>query len=318
MGERFLQAREAQGKTLEDAHKKTGITLKVLRQLESDEADAVELVFLRLAARAYADYLGLDPDEAAREVRSAAGGGAAVLSRPVPVKIPMSATPRPSVAVAKEKKGMPLGRMLALGGVGVVILLGLVYVFDQLDRMETVPQPAVAVSVPETAAASDPEPVAQDQAPQASIPPPEAGSAVTPEPLNELDVPPQVEPVVLDESLLLDEAALVLELEARMDTWVRVRWEGGGRWEGIIPKGARRRWEAEQYFRVLSGKPRGFHYWFQNKKVDRQLRVDPGGVLNFKATTRGITLFKQEPELNKNPEGGASGGILSGDDSAGL
>ena len=102
-GETFRQAREAQGKTLEDAHAKTGITVKVLRQLEADEASAMEAVYLRLAARAYAEFLGLDPEEAAEQIRPAAAVGPSV-ERPIPVKIASNNASRPARSSTSIRK----------------------------------------------------------------------------------------------------------------------------------------------------------------------------------------------------------------------
>ena len=59
------RARESRGLSLDQAHLATGISLKVLRSLESDSTELVELVFLRLAVVSYADYLGLDVREIA-------------------------------------------------------------------------------------------------------------------------------------------------------------------------------------------------------------------------------------------------------------
>ena len=301
-GEAFRLAREAQGKTLEDAHTKTGITLNVLRQLEADEANAVEAVYLRLAARAYAEFLGLDPEEVAAQIRPPAAGPA--LEGRVPVKIATSNAPRPVVA-AKERKSTPLGRLLVLGAVGLVILLALVYVFEQMDRADRAVAPPVASGDSEADLAaevkSDPVVVATEAEPAAAEPAAPVVDPADEPPPAQVEEGSEIDELVLDESLLLEEAPLVLELEARTSTWVRVKWDGGGRFEGTLPAGARRRWEAQQFITVLSGRPRGFHYWFQNELIDDQLTVNPSGVLNFRATLEGVHIYPQKNAPRATP-----------------
>jgi cytoskeletal protein RodZ len=54
------RAREEQEKTLEQAHQQTGLSLHVLQSLEAGDFAVVEPVYVRLALRAYAEYLGLE------------------------------------------------------------------------------------------------------------------------------------------------------------------------------------------------------------------------------------------------------------------
>jgi cytoskeletal protein RodZ len=56
------RAREEQGKTLEQVHQQTGLSLHVLQSLEAGNFTVVEPVYVRLALRAYAESLGLEAD----------------------------------------------------------------------------------------------------------------------------------------------------------------------------------------------------------------------------------------------------------------
>ena len=60
LGCRLQQAREDQGKTLEQVHHHTGLSLYILQNLEAGTFTVVELVYIRLALRCYAEHLGLN------------------------------------------------------------------------------------------------------------------------------------------------------------------------------------------------------------------------------------------------------------------
>ncbi|MCC7261105.1 MAG: helix-turn-helix domain-containing protein [Candidatus Latescibacteria bacterium] len=60
-GWRLRQAREEQGKTLEQVHRHTGLSLFILQNLEAGAFAVVEPVYIRLALRSYAEHLGLNP-----------------------------------------------------------------------------------------------------------------------------------------------------------------------------------------------------------------------------------------------------------------
>lgn len=61
LGWRLRQAREEQGKTLEQVHRHTGLSLYILQNLEAGAFAVVELVYIRLALRSYAEHLNLNP-----------------------------------------------------------------------------------------------------------------------------------------------------------------------------------------------------------------------------------------------------------------
>ena len=62
IAEELSAARQARGLDLEEVQRQTGISLSVLQGIEADQFDVVESVFARLALKAYAEFLGLDPE----------------------------------------------------------------------------------------------------------------------------------------------------------------------------------------------------------------------------------------------------------------
>lgn len=67
------QAREAQGKTLEQVHQQTGISVYILQSLEAGEFTVVEPVYVCLALRAYAEHLGLNGNSMVRQFEAIGG-----------------------------------------------------------------------------------------------------------------------------------------------------------------------------------------------------------------------------------------------------
>lgn len=166
----------------------------------------------------------------------------------------------------------------------------------------------------------DGEPPLQEDAP-AEL---EAGAAEIPEPdaapLEETpapeDAPPQDSPVAESDDpapLVTETAGLPtpvsadslfrLEVEAVDSTWVQIRWDGSGIFEGTVPRGERRLWQARQFFLVRSGRAHGLRYWFQGQLLGDGYLGDPTRVLRFRAAAEGITLLGPDLQpLNAQPD----------------
>jgi cytoskeleton protein RodZ len=70
IGHLLERARRKRGASLDDAEQATRIRKDYLQKLESDDHAAMpEPIYVRAFVRAYADYLGLDGDRLAAQVR---------------------------------------------------------------------------------------------------------------------------------------------------------------------------------------------------------------------------------------------------------
>ncbi|MDZ7727658.1 MAG: helix-turn-helix domain-containing protein [Dehalococcoidia bacterium] len=96
LGEWLQRAREARGLTLEDAERDTRISRRYLQALETGELDVIPApVYARGFLRSYAQYLGLDPQEAmARYPRDDGPPG-------------IQSAPRPQAAPRQQRQAPP-------------------------------------------------------------------------------------------------------------------------------------------------------------------------------------------------------------------
>ena len=280
IGEELSAARQARGLELEEIQEQSGISLSVLQGLETDRFDVVEPVFVRLALKEYAEYLGLDPepllsrfDQQQRQVLRPRPRPAVLLEQPTPQR--SSRTPLIVIGLV----------------VGVCCLLAVAYYFFG-DK----------IAAPPTAPAQSAAPTQTDAPIQTISPLPESRPAVA---LNDtLLVQSSTEseaseaPATADTSAIAataqttTAALVVLELEARDSTWVQIRWDGAAEnFEGTIAPGERRRFEARDHFIVLSTNPHGMSYWLGGELLGGGQLGDPNQVLRFRATADGIQIL---------------------------
>ena len=286
IGEELSAAREARGLDIEEVQRQSGISLIALQGIEAGQFDVIEPVFIRLALESYAEFLGLDPEPLL--TRFDQQRSLTPQPRPHPVVV-LSPPPKP-----KSQSRTPL---IAIGSVvGVCCLLAVAYYFDSSmfassqDPASTaapiqtdVPTQTLQTNIPP----AEPQPVAaldDSLLVQASAEPDTAASEPT--------------PVVADTAATAvaaqttESAPVVLEVEARDSTWVQIRWDNaGGRFEGIVAPGERRRFEARDRFVVLSTRPHGMSYWLDGQLLGGGQLGDPNQVLRFSATADGIKLL---------------------------
>ena len=62
IAEELSAARQARGLDLEEVQRQSGISSTILQGMEAGQFDVVEPVFVRLALKAYAEFLHLDPE----------------------------------------------------------------------------------------------------------------------------------------------------------------------------------------------------------------------------------------------------------------
>jgi len=279
-GEVLAAARQARGLELEEVQRQSGVSLFVLQGIESDQLDVVEPVFVRLALKAYAECLELDPepllsrfDQRYGRIMQASSQPVVVLSQPTP--------PRRA-----HKPLVVTGSVL---GACCVIAVALFSLFgDKQTPTQATDPPAQATEPPtQTAtvvAQSQPRATPSDSSAQASTepdaaePPATAAAAQTTEPV-----------------------PVVLELEARDSTWVQIRWDDAAEnFEAIVPPGARHRFEARDHFVVLSTHPHGLIYWLNGQLLGNGQLGSPDQVLYFRAAPDTIEFLK----LDSQPSAG--------------
>ncbi len=103
-------------------------------------------------------------------------------------------------------------------------------------------------------------------------------------------------PPAADETLAVA-APLLLEVEAIDSTWVQVNWDATGFFQGIVPRGERRVWHAQEYFRVHSGRAHGLRYWFQGQLLGDGALGEATKVLRFRASAEGVNLLDTDLKL---------------------
>ena len=298
IAEELSAARQARGLDLEEVQRQSGISLAALQGIESDQFDVIEPVFVRMALKAYAEFLGLDPepiltrfDQQQRQTFQPRPRPAVVLEQPKP----------------KRRSRTPL---IVIGLViGVCCLLAVAYYFN--GSMLT----SLAPSAAPTQTAPPPQAVQTDVPTQMDAPPTEPQSAtVLGDPLlsqsstesESADTPASVDTsATAGTAQTTGSAAVVLELAARDSTWVKVRWDDAAEnFEGIIPSGERRRFEARNHFVVLSTNPHGLRYWLNSQLLGNGWLGDPEQVLRFRATADGIEFLEidSQPFTEETPD----------------
>ena len=313
IGEELSAARQERGLDLEEIRRQSGVSLSVLQGIEADELEVVEPVFVRLALKAYAEHLKLDPEPLLSRFDQQYGRIIKARSRPVVVL--EQPTPRRSY-----KPQIITGAAI---GTCCVLAVALFYFSgdsdDQDDQLVPPPPPQAATPTltadtpttttdQPTPTTDQPPPLTEDSTSTTDQPPPltEDSTSTTDQPSDPLpqsstELEAVDAPVSADTSATVEPAPVILELEARDSTWVQVRWDDeAGNFEAIVPPGERRRFEARDHFVVLSTRPHGASYWLNGQLLGNGQLGDPSQVLHFRATTDGIKFLR----LNSPPSAG--------------
>jgi cytoskeleton protein RodZ len=211
---KLRQAREQQGKTYEQIHRQTGLSLNVLQAVEAGNFKVVEPIYVRMILKAYADHLGLD--------------GAAILNQyndqfgapPPPLEVPPPPTPGPHPQVAlgddldlppapgispswqpsplpgsafAEPKSRSRGGLLLLGGGALLLILLLALYWsdtnDEGPRISALPERPAPQARPPAGPRPELAPQRPAQAPPEVNAPPAALSEPA-KPAPDIAVPP--------------------------------------------------------------------------------------------------------------------------------
>ena len=302
IGEELLAARQARGLDLEEIQRQSGVSLSVLQGIEAGEFDVVEPVFVRLALKAYAEHLDLEPEPFLSRFDQQYGRIMQARSRPVVVL--SQPTPRRS-----RKPLIVTGSVI---GVCCVLALAFFYFFgDKQPPTQAADNPAQAADNPTqaidnptqaidnpTQAIDNPTQTTSASAQSQSPATPSDPSAQSSTELAEL--PPTTATTQATESV-----PVILELEARDSTWVQIRWDDAAEnFEAIVPPGERHRFEARDHFVVISTRPHGLSYWLDGQLLGNGQLGDPDQVLHFRAAADGIEFLTldSQPSAGEAPD----------------
>lgn len=287
-------ARHEHGLDINTVHRDTSISLPVLNGMENDRFDIIEPIFSRMALLSYADYLGLDPKPLLDRFNQENG----------PIVSPL---PEAAAAPQKTKPGLRLPIPLdstILRAVGVTsgalfILLLAISLFGNSDapppahKPPPEPTPSTANQAVSLAdARPTPEkitPVPRAENPALSqfieaAPPVDSANedAVTITSTKNVTKAP-AEPPAREYA-----DGVVLAVEAVDSTWVQILWDGTGEFQGIVPRGERRSWQADDHFLVFTGRAHGLRYWLNDQLLGNGRLGAATQVLRFRANSSGI------------------------------
>ena len=309
IGEELSAARQARGLDLEEIQRQSGVSLFVLQGIEADELDVVEPVFVRLALKAYAEYLDLDPEPFLSRFDQQYGRIMQARSRPVVVL--SQPTPRRS-----RKPLIVTGSVI---GACCVLAVAFFYFFDDKqpptqttddptqatdDPTQMTDDPIQAVDTPTQAIdnpTQTPSTPTQTTSVSSQFQPPATPSDPSAQSSTELAEPPATTAT----AQTTESVPVVLELEARDSTWVQIRWDDAAEnFEAIVPPGERHRFEARDHFVVLSTRPHGLSYWLDGELLGGGQLGDPDQVLHFRAAADGIEFLTldSQPSAEEAPD----------------
>ncbi len=251
-GASFKKAREAKGISLDEIARKTRISARFLKAIEEEEFQRLPGgIFNRGFVRAFAENVGLDPDQAVADYERLARAGEPVETPAAP----LGAAPR-----RIERHLYPV----AIGALVLLIVIFYIATRDSAKRAETTSPPAANVSEP---APTPPQPAA-----------PETASAAP-----EIETPPPV-------SAPAEALALELEMEARETTWIKVTTDGRSVVPGeILEPGMTRKFSAQTAIHIVIGNAGGLTLRINDKPLKpsgksgqvREFTITPQNLKDF-------------------------------------
>ena len=308
IGEELSAARQARGLDLEEVQQQSGVSLSVLQGIEAGDLEVIEPVFVRLALKTYAEHLDLDPEPFLS--RFDQQYGRIMKARSQPVVVLSQPTPRRS-----RKPLIVTGLVI---GACCILAVAFFYFFgDKQTPTQTTDTPTQAPDTPTQVADAQDTPTqmtdAQDTPTQMTDDPTQTTAASAQSQPAATPSDPSVQaPTELAEPPATTAAAqttepipVVLELEARDSTWVKVRWDDAAEnFEAIVPPGERHRFEARDHFVVLSTRPHGLSYWLDGQLLGNGQLGDPNQVLHFRAATDGVEFLTldSQPSAGEAPD----------------
>lgn len=228
-GASFRQARVSKGISLDQVAAETRISTRFLSAIENEEFQLLPGgIFNRGFVRAFAENVGLDPDQAVADYERMAE-----VRQPEP-----AAPPQPVPAAKRQRRLYPI----AVGVLALVIVVFYVVTRESGHIAQTASTPAAPPVAAPTPAAPAPAPAA----PAPSVAPP--------------DNAPQTAPAAPN--------ALSLEIEAQDQCWIRVVADGESANPGeILQSGMTRKYTAENKVVISVGNAGGLMLKLNDKPL---------------------------------------------------
>jgi cytoskeletal protein RodZ len=255
-GASFKKARESKGISLDQVATDTRISTRFLSAIENEEFHLLPGgIFNRGFVRAYAERVGINPDQAVADYERLSGGG-------------RDGTDTPVLATTIPRKGNRFLYPVAAG------LLALVITIFYIVNREGV-QPAQKALPPPAPTNAAPEPT-QPAPPAQTIPAetkPEAPIATAPEPA----------PLSKPQNLTVD-------IEAREETWIKVKADGSSVNSGeVLQPGMTRKFTAQDSIAISIGNAGGLTLKINDQTAKplgksgqvREVTITPNNLRDF-------------------------------------
>ena len=254
-GASFKKARESKGISLDKIASETRISTRFLTAIENEEFHLLPGgIFNRGFVRAYAEQVGLDPDQAVAEYERLAQ--------------PREPSETVTTASANQTRVERHLYPLAIGVLALVIVIFYVVTRESAQRTETAtPAPPAIVPATEKPASRVPQPEPPATPPQTT--------AAAPEP--EAAAPPKSQ-------------ALTLDIEVREKTWIKVTADGNAVTPGeILEPGMTRKFTAQNAIDIAIGNAGGLTLKLNDQRMKplgksgqvRKLTITSNNVKDF-------------------------------------
>jgi cytoskeleton protein RodZ len=270
-GASLKQARESKGISLEQIAAETRISTRFLRAIENEEFKLLPGgIFNKGFVRAFAEKVGLNPDEAVADYERLIGSHHPVEAAATPPQTPTPAPPPQTTRIKKQQRYLYPIALAAL-----IIVIAVFYIVNRESGRTA--QTASAPAQPQVTTA--PAPVPPPQNAPATEP---STSAKTPEP-EVTQPPPPPPPVPVSQSL-------TLEIEAREQTWIKVVSDGNTVNPGeILQPGMARKFTAQSSLRLSVGNAAGLNLKLNDKSMKplgksgqvREVTITPATAIDF-------------------------------------
>jgi cytoskeleton protein RodZ len=286
-GASFKQARESKGISLAQIAAETRISTRFLRAIENEEFQLLPGgIFNRGFVRAFAEKVGLDPDQAVADYERMAE-----VRQP---EVPVATQSAPPVPGKKQRRLYPI----AVGVLALVIVIFYVvtresgHIAQTASAPATPPVIATQPAAPPTAAPV-PSVAPPDNVPETTAAVPESQSKQTPNPAP-APTPPAPTPAPQASapapSAPSAQNALSLEIDAQDPSWIKVVADGKSANPGeVLKPGMTRKYTAHNKFKVSVGNAGGLSLKLNDKPMKpmgkigqvREITITPDTAKDF-------------------------------------